>query len=82
MSKSKNIYLLYSCDAWKSWVSMNLIMVSTSEKRMRKEVISQILNKKMDFHGYEEDLKKMDLMDIDRVLEYGYITIAEDGEKY
>ena len=38
----RNIYLLYSCNEWKSWDSIRLIMATTSTKKIRNEVKVQL----------------------------------------
>ncbi|EQB4341427.1 hypothetical protein ACYJ2U_001811 [Clostridium botulinum] len=77
----KNIILLYSCNAWKEHSSMSLVMVSTSERRIRKEITNQIKNKDMQYESDKNDLKELSLNDIDKCLKYGYISIVEDGER-
>jgi len=53
----KNIYLLYSCNEWKNHSSMSLVMASTSESKIRKEIKSQIKEKNMEYKADKEDLK-------------------------
>ncbi|HCL4455253.1 TPA: hypothetical protein N2D10_003280 [Clostridium botulinum] len=77
----KNIILLYSCNAWKEYSSMSLVMASTSERKIRKEIINQIKNKDMEYESDKEDLKELSLNDINTCLKYGYISIVKDGEK-
>ncbi|EQC1535468.1 hypothetical protein [Clostridium botulinum] len=77
----KNIILLYSCNAWKEHSSMRLVMASTSEKKIRKEINNQIKNKDMEYESNTKDLKELSLNDIDKCLKYGYIFIVEDGER-
>lgn len=75
----KNIYLLFSCDAWKSKSSYSLIMVSTSKNKIRREINRQV---KAGLMSIEDKVtKKDDPEDINRVLEYGHIIITKDGER-
>lgn len=43
MKSKKQIYLYFTCDAWKSRDSMQLVMATTSQTRMRKFVEKQIM---------------------------------------
>jgi len=79
--KPKNIYLLYSCDIHKMHSSMSLVMVSTSENKIRKEIKSQIEDGNMRYGADEKDLKLADFNYINTNLDFGYIEIVIDGER-
>jgi len=77
----KNIYLLYSCNEWKNHSSINLIMASTSESKIRKEIKSQIKEKNMEYDADVKDLKQEELSYLNNCLKYGHIEIVVDGER-
>jgi len=79
--KPKNIYLLYSCDIHKMHSSMSLVMASTSESKIRKEIKSQIKDGEMRYGANIEDLKLADLNHLNNCLDFGYIEIVVDGER-
>lgn len=76
----KEIYLLYSCDDWKSYNSFRLVMASTNENEVRKEVIKQVDKGYMDYDSCLDELETLDLESINNILEYGFINIVKDGE--
>lgn len=76
----KDIYLLYSCDEWKSWSSISLIMASTSQNKIRKEIKSRVRNGDMEYGAEFKNITESPLEDINNCLEYGYIDIVVDGE--
>ena len=76
----KEIYLLYSCDDWKSYSSFRLVMASTNENEVRKEVIKQVDKGYMDYDSCLDELETLDLESINNILEYGFINIVKDGE--
>ena len=79
--KPKNIYLLYSCDIHKMHSSMCLVMASTSESKIRREIKSQIKDGNMRYGANVEDLKLADLNYLNSCLDFGYIEIVVDGER-
>jgi len=79
--KPKNIYLLYSCDIHKMHSNMKLIMASTSENKIKKEIESQIKEGNMRYGVNVEDLKLADLNYLNTSLDFGYIEIVIDGER-
>ena len=72
----KNIYLLYSCDEWKSYSSFRLIMASTDEKEIKRRIKAD----EIEYCSGTEDLDKKSLYDLDNCLKYGNIQIVNDGE--
>ena len=42
----KNIYVLSSCDAWKDYSSRDIILVTTSIRKLRKEVKEQVMKQR------------------------------------
>lgn len=94
MTKSKRqIYLVYSCDEWKSNSSMGLLMATTSVRRLKAFVAKEIANGNMDYsNGITETPKRMsekfqkdfDIIPRERVndnLVYGCIDYCYDGEE-
>jgi len=79
--KPKNIYLFYSCDIHKMHSSMSLVMASTSESKIRKEIKSQIKDGNMRYGADENNLKLADLSYLNTSLDFGYIEIVVDGER-
>jgi len=79
--KNKNIYLLYTCNIWKNYDSMRLIMASTSESKIRKEIKNQIKDGNMKYNADDKDLKEAELNYLNNCLDFGYIDIVVDGEK-
>jgi len=77
----KNIYLLYSCDIHKTHSSMRLIITSTSESKIRKEIKNQIKEGNMRYGADEDNLKLADLNYINTSLDFGYIETVVDGER-
>ena len=77
----KNIYILYSCNEWKNHSSMSLIMASTSESKIRKEIKSQIKDGNMKYGADVKDLKQKELSYLNNCLKYGHIEIVGDGER-
>ena len=76
----RNIYLLYSCDEWKSFDSMTLIMATSGKMRMRKEIKRQLRNKDMNF-DCSCLLIDLEMDEINTQLEYGMLLIITDGER-
>ena len=77
----KEIYLLYSCDAWKHNATMDLIMGSTSVTKIKAEIKRQLKSKKMEYESDKDHLKTYKLEEIQKCLKYGHIDIIHDGEK-
>jgi len=77
----KNIYILYSCNEWKNHSNMSLIMASTSESKIRKEIKFQIKEGNMEYGADIKDLKQEELSYLNNCLKYGYIQLVTDGER-
>lgn len=88
----KNIYLLFSCDQWKSKDSMRLVVATTLPDRLTKVISDQIRNDTMEFDRGDElsmtgmlrEIKKYNpetqLSDLNNFLVYGYVDCVRDGE--
>lgn len=89
---SKQIFLLYSCDEWKTKDSLRLVCASTSANKIKKAIITSIKNNEMEYtDGNELSLTKSVILfkkdwesalrDIinDR-LKYGFTEYVYDGE--
>lgn len=82
----KYIYLLYRCDAWKSYSSMSLKVATTMPNVLEDIVIEEIENDYMEFgnsnyENYKEFILNNNVDAINTLLKYGYIQIVEDGEE-
>lgn len=56
-------------------------MASTNQKKIRAEVKRQVREGDMEFGRDKKELDKLELIEIDKSLEYGYIDIVGNGEK-
>lgn len=87
------IYLLFSCDEWKSHSSMSLVVASVSSEVIIKAIITKIREGDMEYRRGNQTLSKasqvkhlmQDCIDngVDFVfenLDYGYVEIVDDGE--
>lgn len=89
----KNIYLLHTCDGWKSKKSMDCIMATTSLANLRKGIIAKIKSNDIEYTRgegdgdisikkqiamFNEDWKQDSSFACDS-LEYGYVKIMENG---
>lgn len=82
MNKSKQIFLLYSCDEWKSWGSMRLIGTFLNPKECRMAIKTLIDQGQVEFGQDIErfndySLKQLETMEL---LKYVYISEHYDGE--
>ena len=87
-----DIYILFSCDEWKSNDSMQMICASVYPEKMLDVIENEIDEGNMTFYygNSEEDeslsaFRKFrsegaDLKFINGPLEYGHLEIVEDGE--
>ena len=78
-----DIYLLYSCNEWKEYSSMRLIMASTDEEKIIKQIKKEIRSGDMAFDGHKG--KKGVNSFEERYgdygsLEYGFVTIVGDSQ--
>jgi hypothetical protein len=76
------IYLLYSCDAWKSKSSMRLIMATTIRETIEGAVCASIQKGDMDYAGKSGSAASAAYARErnDRLLEFGYLETLRDGE--
>ena len=93
VKSKKQIYLVYSCDGWKSNSSMGLLMATTSVRRLKAFVAKEIADGNMDYsNGITETPKRMsekfkkdfDIIPRDNInnnLAYGFIDYCYDGEE-
>lgn len=90
----KQIYILNSCDEWKSWSSMSLIMASTSLRKIKGEIVKQIKEGNIEYKRGNQNLSKTAQIKMLREdykthgekfifdnLNYGYINDVADGER-
>lgn len=89
----KNIYILSSCNEWKEYSSMSLVVATTSVKKIKNIIIQRIKDDDMEYKRGEDELSKTkqikklcedwNYMGIDFVfdnLDYGYVEVVADGE--
>lgn len=94
MTKSKKqIYLVYSCDTWKSTDSMQLIMATTSKRKLKSYIAKAIKSDDFEYSWtdnesktkqaaeFEHDFEHSLRYDINTKLKYGYIDYCYDGEE-
>ena len=86
-----NIYLLSTCDEWKSSSSMSCIMATTSLDKLRKGIIQKIKDEDIEYkRGYDDITVKEQLAmfksdwERDKTfacdnLDYGYVETMENG---
>lgn len=81
-----NIYVLKSCDAWKTYNSMKDIVYTTNLKTLKKVIVEELKQDNMEYDGdFSSDFDKFindeDLVRyIDIRLTYGHLICVEDGE--
>ena len=77
------IYLLYSCDAWKSHASMNLLMASTIREAIDDLICERLRSGEMTFRGLKGNSAVAAYSaDPDaRNLSCGYLESVGDGER-
>lgn len=73
------IYILYSCDVWKTWASMSLVVATGSPATLKKVLKKQVSAKNMEICSVDETLE-LSIEEINQRLEYGYIEVVRDGE--
>jgi len=86
--KSKEIYLLYECDEWKTRRGMVLLMATTSKTKLHAKIRKELLLQKMGFN--KEVGEDAVAAFTDRSSEYaydytylvkGYVETVNDGEE-
>lgn len=82
----KNIYVLSSCNAWKEWSSKRNILVTTSIRKLRKELKEQVKKGEMEI-GNENTFdylmtgnlpSRLIENELNSILEYGMLEVWED----
>lgn len=92
MENVKKIYLLYSCDEWKSFASMRLEMATTDPAVLDDAIAMFITDREMSFDGKDGkdaadefliENNDKNLQDADtncyHRLGFGFVQIVEDG---
>lgn len=89
------IYILFTCDAWKSKNSMRVRMVSTDLEKIRASILKGIEEDDFDYTGtpdenyrrnmareFRHDCKTgKTLTEINSALRFGFVEEFEDGEE-
>ena len=55
----KPIWILYSCDEWKSYDGMRVVCASTSSEKIKKAIIAEINDEHMDYCDAEWSRSEM-----------------------
>lgn len=82
----KYIYILYTCDEWKSNASMNAVLATTSIRKVHKRIKELVKNKDINvgndnLFGYlmSGNLPpKLFANEMNNILDYGYLEVWED----
>lgn len=75
---SGEIYILYSCDEWKSWDSMRLVAATGSPRQLKKVLVGEIDKNNMEIESRK--ILSLPVGEIGSQLDYGHIQIVRDGE--
>lgn len=87
-----NIFVLFTCDTWKSTASMRLACATTSTIKLRKAVERCIHEDRMSYHedcydgaaaqvkALRNDWKTIEPQEINPFLDCGYIEVCENGQ--
>ena len=77
------VYILFSCDQWKSRDSMRIVGIYSTIRKLVKQIKKEVAEDNMELGADLQDTER-DLHYIDSVLEYGsiekYEVDAEDDE--
>lgn len=88
----KNIYILYSCDAWKSNNSMSIIVATTSIRKLKSIIVKEIEEGNIEYERYDNITAKNQAKALIKDwsengpeyifanLKYGYVEVFVDGE--
>lgn len=81
----KYIYVLSSCNAWKEWASRDIILVTTSIRKLRKEIKEQVKKGNMEIgneYMFNDWLNGNYIgcshESLDNILQYGMLEVWED----
>jgi len=82
----KDIYILYACDGWKSLDSFRTEVVTTSIRKLKKEIKSRVQKNDMEVGNdsmYEQLMKgslsgSLFTEELNSILDYGYIEVWND----
>ena len=89
MNERGDIFLLFSCDEWKSHSSMSLVVATTSIDILEDCIREEISNGDMECEGkkgkkgvaqYNEHSQNRSLFDAINSVKYSHVMIVEDGE--
>lgn len=86
--KRSEIFILFSCDVWKTYSSFRFFMATTDPELCVKTIYEELENNHMEYGGYEtqeasdllmRDYSSYGISHLDGKLIYGSIIITEDG---
>lgn len=92
MAKKKQIFLVYSCDEWKSADSMVLLMATTSVSRLKMFIANEIARGNFEWYGegntraqkaasFKKAFSKETRDALNSALTYGFFDYVYDGEE-
>ena len=85
----KSIYIVNSCDQWKSHSSMSLVTASTSITKIKRIILRMITDEEMEYDGattaeqiknFQADWKAEGPDFVFSKLQYGFVEELKDGE--
>ena len=90
---AKQIFMLHQCDEWKSTKTSSVILVTTSQQKLKSAIIKCIENKEMHYNDgnanlsirkqidlFKKDWKEKTSREINDRLTFGWYDYAYDGE--
>lgn len=86
--KRAEIFILFSCDVWKTYSSFRFLMATTNPELCIKAIYEELENDHMEYGGYEtqeasdllmRDYSSYGISHLDEKLTYGSIIITGDG---
>lgn len=90
---AKQIFMLHQCDEWKSTNTSSVILVTTSQRKLKSAIVKCIEKKEMQYSDgredlsvrkqialFKEDWKEKTSREINDRLTFGWYDYAYDGE--
>lgn len=80
---NKKIYLFYSCNQWKEYSSMKLIMASSDKSKIIEQIEVELLANNMEYAGADgkDGVLEFRAREYDfNLLGYGFVDVVGDGE--
>ena len=91
-NSKKQIFVLFSCNTWKTYDSMRLVGATTSPTKLKMMIIEEIKDGNMAYKDeeasinqqvtqFKKDFKEKIRGEINSLLTYGFIDYMYDGER-